>query len=187
MGQQAIDSLLERYLTLLDEYTHLRTNLSTLQSTIFQNIALANFSAERGLRYGQDQYDDRMQASRLLTIEVKDLPSFAIAAVAEREDAEAEKSIKKGATSKTKDPLRWFGVLTPMPLRNAQTLSVEVVEQVIPRLVTVNAKMLNLEIEIQRARKKRTKAAEKKAKAELEEVETGPMKAHVNEELVETL
>ena len=64
--QQHIDALLERYLGLLDEYTQLRKSLSQIQSNVYQNIARANFAGERGMRYGQDHYDERMQAIRLL-------------------------------------------------------------------------------------------------------------------------
>ena len=51
-----IDALLERYLSLLDEYTTLRAQLARLQTSMFQHLARANFSAERGLRYGPDFY-----------------------------------------------------------------------------------------------------------------------------------
>ncbi|KAK0099525.1 hypothetical protein ONS95_000254 [Cadophora gregata] len=54
-----IDSLLVRYLTLLDEYTSLRGSLSSLQSSIYTNIARANFQAERGVSYGREAYDRR--------------------------------------------------------------------------------------------------------------------------------
>ncbi|KAI1430844.1 hypothetical protein GGR50DRAFT_698591 [Xylaria sp. CBS 124048] len=66
--QDHIDGLLERYLHLLHEYTALREELTALQTGIYQNIARANFAAERGVRFGQDYYDERMQASRLLAI-----------------------------------------------------------------------------------------------------------------------
>lgn len=204
--QQHIDSLLHRYLLLLDEYTTLRSRLSDLQTGVYQGIARANFSAERGLRYGRDQYDDRMQASRRVAIkdEKKEdgvtTPIFSVvdgsaekatAAAGHKEGEDTGESAKEdesddnnkeasatgegeeekkqaeeppAAASATKqhvnNPLRWFGILAPMPLRNAQSLSVEAVEQVIPRLVTVNAEMLDLEIEVRRARKKRAKAGE---------------------------
>jgi coiled-coil domain-containing protein 115 len=202
MDQSHIDALLERYLALVHEYTQLRNRLSTLQAGVFHNIARANFAAERGLRYGQDQYDDRMQALRTLEIRAADktdsdaAPSFhvfdAATRVAERgegaepsgddnkpsmdetettdspeaEDAKQGKENKPekktdsfGAkTVDTRNPLRWFGVLVPQPLRNAQNLSIEAAEQVIPRLVSVDAEMQRLEIEVRRARKKRSKA-----------------------------
>ncbi|CAG9996590.1 unnamed protein product [Clonostachys byssicola] len=205
--QKRIDSLLESYLEFLDEYTRLRAQLSKLQAGVYQNIARANFSAERGLRYGQDQYDERMQASRLLRISVGDdseddsAPNFHVEKLngsaaetppatepeeqdsddaapqevkEERDENSAEEENKEEkpageeepATSPVrKDPLFWFGLLAPMPLRNAQGLAIEAMEQIIPRLVTVNAEMLRLEIEVGRARKRRAKFLQK-SKAE---------------------
>ncbi|SPJ89636.1 uncharacterized protein FTOL_12997 [Fusarium torulosum] len=189
MEQQQIDELLQRYLGLLDEYTQLRQSLSQLQSGIYQNIARANFSAERGMRYGQDHYDERMQATRILTIEQNEDndPVFAIVDAPQEEqeaekkeekdedlpteessdsptsDADEEKPMKK-KPKKNKNPLHWFGLFAPMPLRTAQTQSVQAVEDIIPKLVSVNAEMLKVEIEVRRARKRRAKAeaAEKK-------------------------
>ncbi|KAI0552936.1 hypothetical protein F4679DRAFT_30139 [Xylaria curta] len=245
MDQDHIDSLLERYLHLLHEYTSLREELATLQMGMYQHIARANFAAERGLRFGQDYYDDRMQASRRLAIscqsqdrdqaqdqsesESRDrgdltvlsgvVPSFTVAnpaagdskidmkapdpdprpeaeieaepmeqsavetanteeagsastpsSQASMEDAEVTASENPGDSvptveegratqQKSNDPLRWFGLLTPVPLRQAQTQSIRLIEHVIPRLASVNAEMAEVEIEVRRARKKRAKAA----------------------------
>lgn len=164
MATDNIDTLLQRYLVLLDEYSTLRTELSHLQKLIFQDLARANFSAERGLRYGQDQYDERMQATRRVAISGEKAPTFNISTYEEPEEpvsdeaeaedgAEREKPVKK-----SKDPLRWFGVLTPQALRSAQASSVKAVQDIIPRLVSVNAEMMEVEIEVRRARKKRAKA-----------------------------
>lgn len=200
MDHDNIDTLLERYLSLLDEYTRLRTRLSALQSDVFHGLARANFSAERGLRYGRDQYDERMQASRTLRIEAPEggmALRFSVSRTGAGDDSvqeDREKKKKKNTDTeeekeedapstddkpapsetntkqdtkgaKPDDPLRWFGLLTPQPLRTAQTKSIEAVEHVIPRMVSVSTEMVNLEIQVQRARKKRAKAAEKKAKA----------------------
>ncbi|KAF7541193.1 hypothetical protein G7Z17_g12026 [Cylindrodendrum hubeiense] len=199
MEQQHIDELLERYLGLLNEYTVLRQSLSQVQSGVYQNIARANFSGERGMRYGQDHYDERMQAARRLTISVDDKlqPTFAVIDVP-AEEPEEEKAKASGETEKqgdeedsekparkknkkNKNPLHWFGLFAPMPLRTAQTQSVQAVEEVIPRLVSINAEMLNLEIEVRRARKRRAKAeavAEKKGEAR-GVTDTQPQKAPV--------
>ncbi|KAK4073436.1 uncharacterized protein Triagg1_5262 [Trichoderma aggressivum f. europaeum] len=200
MEQQHIDSLLERYLTLIDEYSRLREELSKLQAGVFQNIARANFAGERGMRYGRDHYDERMRALRVLDITPgeDDVPKFTIKSLNsivddegrkededssdgdkadtttgqenpeanpqdgqnpedQGEDGEKEEKIKTNKA--TDNPLRWFGLLAPAPLRTAQTLSIQAVEQVIPRLISVNAEMEHVEIEIRRARKKRAKAA----------------------------
>ncbi|KAL6825016.1 hypothetical protein V8C40DRAFT_245377 [Trichoderma camerunense] len=200
MEQQHIDSLLERYLNLIDEYSRLREDLSKLQAGVFQNIARANFTGERGMRYGQDHYDERMRALRVLDIAPggDDVPIFAIKSLnspvddedrkedEKREDGsdgdkadtqenseanpegeqspqdqgeEKEKEEEIKTKKATNNPLRWFGILAPAPLRTAQTLSIQAVEQVIPRLISVNAEMEHVEIEIRRARKKRAKAA----------------------------
>jgi len=71
---------------------------------------------------------------------------------------------------KPADPLRWFGILTPLPLRQAQGHSIKAVEVIIPRLATLSAEMAGLELEVRRARKRRAKAekAEEKRIVELE-------------------
>lgn len=183
-----IDALLERYLYLLDEYTTLRTKLGQLQTSMFQNLARANFSAERGMRYGPDSYDERMQATRQVRISLADdVPAFGVATCDELSSNEAtktppsdppaeaqvetensdeaasaseEKAGKGGEAKKqsSKDPLRWFGVLTPLPLRQTQGCAIEAVEQVIPKLVSLSATMQDVEIQVRRARKKRAKA-----------------------------
>lgn len=209
MEQQHIDALLERYLTLIDEYSRLREELSKLQAGVYQYIARANFAGERGMRYGQDHYDERMRALRALditTLGEDNVPVFAIKRLAlappaddgtdndecrgedekkrdtsvEDESAEAttattttqtdstntaeekQKEDKEKDGKKTRkrssNPLHWFGLLAPPALRTAQAMSVQAVEQVIPRLVSVNAEMEHVEIEIRRARKKRAKA-----------------------------
>ncbi|KAK8140380.1 hypothetical protein PG984_000446 [Apiospora sp. TS-2023a] len=233
MEGRTIDHLLEQYLHLLHEYTSLRAELNKLQAGLYQNLARANFAAERGMRYGQDQYDDRMQASRRVNVALPSssvCPTFEMVNVEEDDDAadttsekktaqapsvsksevaaseEEEKVTQGGANSsrqaaegpeggegmkeeaaepiassaketkpktsepkakkKSKDPLRWFGLITPMPLRQAQAQSVQAVEEIIPRLVSINAEMAQVEIEVRRARKKRAKAEAAARKSE---------------------
>ncbi|KAJ4116272.1 hypothetical protein NW768_011061 [Fusarium equiseti] len=166
MEQQHIDQLLERYLSLLDEYTQLRQKLSQIQVVVYQNIARANFSGERGMRYGQDHYDERMQATRLLSINQDDSssPDFSIYNFIDEYEEELEMDGSETGEKKPKEkkrnknPLHWFGLFAPMPLRTAQAQSARAVEEIIPRLVSVNAEMLETEIEVRRARKRRAKA-----------------------------
>lgn len=182
MEASEIDALLERYLHLLHEYTTLRTELGSVQTGIYQNLARANFSAERGIRYGEDFYDDRMQACRRLKIADLggSLASFQVARYdlteenlmenldASQEDKDGisgnESDAKptdlgvKKAKPRKEDPLRWFGLLTPLPLRQAQGQSIKAVENIIPRLASISVEMEHLEIEVRRARKKRAKA-----------------------------
>lgn len=206
----AIDALLERYLSLLDEYTTLRAELGRLQAGMFQHLARANFSAERGMRYGPDSYDERMQAARRVEISSPEgegaAPVFRVTpcdelsssgggtaedplsdppaeARSEAEDSaepvpassEEAKAQEDGGEAKRqgqrpRDPLRWFGVLTPMALRQTQGCAIEAVERVVPRLVSVSAAMQEVEIQVRRARKKRTKAEAAAAARGREEV-----------------
>lgn len=205
MDPDTIDALLERYLILLDEYTTLRTRLSQLQTGMFQQLARANFSAERGMRYGPDFYDERMQALRQVSISTEgSLPIFRVshssrgrgddahqdpptdhpaevpsdAGPASGSKAEREADSKKQSA---KDPLRWFGVLTPLSLRQTQACAVEAVEQVVPRLVSLNGEMQDLEIQVRRARKKRAK--ERVAAARQQEERQQQQQAVTEEEL----
>lgn len=200
MDLDTIDALLERYLGLLDEYTTLRARLSQLQTGMFQHLARANFSAERGMRYGPDFYDERMQALRQVSISTTGggLPIFTVShcsrtrgdddddpssqnppsdgaspaeeekKAAAAEEAAGEEPVPAGddkADSEAgpkkqiaaRDPLRWFGVLTPLSLRQTQACAAEAVDEVIPRLASLSAEMQDLEIQVRRARKKRAK------------------------------
>jgi hypothetical protein len=231
---ETIDALLAHYLTLLDEYTTLRASLNTLQAGVYQSLARANFSAERGVRhYGQDYYDERTQASRRVHItlgssssnspagsegpcatdaregrgEAQDdtsSPVFSVAAypppppqpkdedhndkkevgsdekhqpntpptttTTPEHDSSPSSSSKEKESSPpspkekdtttptpTNNPLRWFGILTPLPLRQAQAQAITAVDELIPRLATVSAEMAGVELAVRRARKRRGK------------------------------
>lgn len=62
------------------------------------------------------------------------------------------------------DPIRWFGLMAPMSLRQAQAQSIRAVDEIVPRLATVAAEMAEVEIEVRRARKRRAKATSANAK-----------------------
>lgn len=65
-----LDALLESYLELLDTYTTLRAQLSADFSSGFLALAQANRTSNLGpsRRYGEEGYDERMKASKLLQI-----------------------------------------------------------------------------------------------------------------------
>jgi len=69
-------------------------------------------------------------------------------------DGEEEKQKGKGK----RDPLRMFGILTPQSLRTAQKDAIEMVKVIIPKLVSIDAEMKEVEIQVRRARKFRGKA-----------------------------
>ncbi|KAM3431102.1 hypothetical protein MY4824_007303 [Beauveria thailandica] len=171
-ADRTIDELLERYLGLLDQHATLRASLAATQRDTFQSLARANFSAPRGARYGPDQYDARMQASRRVVIAVEEEsgpPTFTVTDDAvrsrggkEEEEKDKDKVAGKGvaaAAAVRNDPIRWFGVLVPQALRDAQRHARTAVQDVIPRLASVEAEMAHVEIEVRRARKRRAKAS----------------------------
>lgn len=196
MDPDTIDALLERYLALLDEYTTLRASLGQLQTGMFQHLARANFSAERGMRYGPDFYDERMQALRQVSISIEGgLPIFTVShssrargdggdddpsrqdpapdppRPAEGEEAAAAEGEAGPKKQNARDPLRWFGVLTPLSLRQTQACAAEAVDEVVPRLASLSAEMQDLEIQVRRARKKRAKERAAAARQQHEQLQ----------------
>ncbi|KAF2877104.1 hypothetical protein BDV95DRAFT_601518 [Massariosphaeria phaeospora] len=67
-----LDQLLEQYLNTLDQYQVAQQQLTTTLSTGFLSLAQANFNAASRTRYGQDYYDERMQATRKITLTMED-------------------------------------------------------------------------------------------------------------------
>lgn len=117
-----------------------------------------------------------MQASTTLKVADGSAPLFHLAQATDTPASTPEKheaTNKDGADEKparqtdtrSNDPLRWFGILTPPSLRQAQTEAKSAVE-VIPQLVGLDVEMRELEIEIRRARKKVAKAESAAAKAQ---------------------
>ncbi|CAK7197460.1 hypothetical protein SEUCBS139899_000107 [Sporothrix eucalyptigena] len=80
---------------------------------------------------------------------------------------------KKGAKG-PRDPLQWFGVLTPMALRQVQQEAIKAIDTIVPRLATVSAEMAAVEIEVRRARKKRARAAAAQEKEDKSTITTTP-------------
>jgi hypothetical protein len=87
-----LDTHLSTYLSLLHSYTALRVQLSTATSSLNQHLARANFSSDRGWRYGQDDYDERMQASVIIqsTVSESSAPRFEIVKKKEEEGESKE-------------------------------------------------------------------------------------------------
>lgn len=187
-----IDSLLGRYLDLLHVYTQLRQDLATVQASVrqfcsccvnrtccpnlvlqvYQHLARANFSAERGIRYGQDLYDERMQASRLCSIATNASGvHFAVSQSVKVDESGEQADIDKNAASPNprKDPIRMFGILTPQSLRLAQSEAIKAIEDIIPKIVSTDAEMQEVEIKIRRCRKHKAKAEAAEAKEAMQE------------------
>ncbi|KAL4805502.1 hypothetical protein BDV18DRAFT_161154 [Aspergillus unguis] len=221
---QSLDAHLEKYLYLLDKHQSLQNELSSKLSSGFLSLAHANYTCPPGRRFGADYYDERMKASRRITLQPSSIekqesnaehdrlpdtlaPSeqtFAInlaTNVVEEEladtsdqseltvseemtpgqwfskkgkrdsdtaestetpqdPADSSKSEPESDTksdpvrqkSRTSDPIRWYGILVPPSLRNAQKSFIEAVESSITQLASVIVEMQVAEKEISRLR-----------------------------------
>lgn len=118
-----------------------------------------------------------MQATQRVKLTHGPPPTFAVAAAATSSQAsENDTSTSKDPSPKRNrtDPLLMFGVLTPPTLRQAQSSATELVEDIVPRLASVDAEMRELEIEIRRARKRFAKKT--KGGVEMHTVKEGGLK-----------
>ncbi|KAK7731342.1 hypothetical protein SLS57_001278 [Botryosphaeria dothidea] len=118
--EAALDELLKRYLLLLDQYTQARQQLSSDLSSVgsaplvhdperemanlnqqsYISLAQANFNASNRVRYGQDFYDERMQALRRVTVEEKESTPIRTIRLVDPPAESTDK--KKTASSKAK-------------------------------------------------------------------------------------
>ncbi|THW81460.1 hypothetical protein D6D18_08793 [Aureobasidium pullulans] len=77
-----LDALWEKHLTLLDSYHQAQQQLARHFSSGFFDLAQATFKSTTRVRYGQEYYDDRMQATRRFEASTNDndLPCLALKA-----------------------------------------------------------------------------------------------------------
>ncbi|KAF2007507.1 hypothetical protein P154DRAFT_517204 [Amniculicola lignicola CBS 123094] len=161
--EDRLDGLLEQYLQTLDQYQKTQKQLAAYLSSGYLSLAQANFNNNSHSRYGQDYYDQRMQASRTINISGDDLNVTFKLSVSQEQDATIEGSGPAKSSQeddspaeekkKSTDPLRWFGILIPPPLRAAQASFVEAAEGPIPHLASLVKRLRRQEIEIGRVRK----------------------------------
>ncbi|KAI9799325.1 MAG: hypothetical protein M1825_004818 [Sarcosagium campestre] len=178
---ESIDGLLKEYLKLLDEYQSERQQLTASLSAGYLSLAQANFSPASRIRYGQDFYDDRMQASQRILLRDRGKnkqPTILVIPEGDTGELEHETPINEemgprlrsryknkhndaGTTSDTakhsykKDPLHWFGILVPPALRSAQASFSAVVSEIVPRMLSVDQDMKTIEEKIVLLRRER--------------------------------
>jgi hypothetical protein len=221
---RSLDTTLERYLELLDKHQKLQGELASRLSSGFLSLAQANYTCPPGRRYGADYYDERMKATRRVSlqplsageqdniIEPEELPDTAASikqifsiVFASKSDADEQSSLgdqnelpganderetdikfpdvdndsgcrntaedaqdlpgplkpvaetNSQPNSKTKrslasNPIRWFGILVPPSLRNAQKSFTEAIECKLPELASIVVEMQAAERKIIRLR-----------------------------------
>ncbi|KAF2674397.1 hypothetical protein BT63DRAFT_449389 [Microthyrium microscopicum] len=157
----ALDALLEQYLYLLDEHQKARETLHKSLSLGFISLARANSSAQGGKRFGQDDYDYRMQATKLVQVDSlnKDVLKYSVLA-SKISEATPDKTISsteaessQQADDKPNDPIRWFGMIVPNALKDTQAQFVTAVGESVPQILNISTQMRQLEIDIGRSRK----------------------------------
>ena len=165
------------------------------------------------MRYGQDFYDERMQATKsLIADKDKDgIPMFDLddlnaqppvgptATVDEKpaqpkqeekdeiqsdekttDDSKSDEAprAETNKQAKRRDPLRWFGILVPPPLRQAQTNASKLVQTAV-NLASIDSEMKTVEIEIRRARKRKV-TGEKAAMGLKKEEDRGTLDGEID-------
>ncbi|KAL8820961.1 MAG: hypothetical protein Q9223_000915 [Gallowayella weberi] len=173
-----LDSLLERYLDLVHRYCSLQQDVAKDFASGYFSLAQANFSNHNLLHYGQDFYDDRMQALTTFyinpstdelddsttveqslhdTISLTTMPPTGKSAetrqTIQKEDSETSQR-ETSSEPAIPDPLKWFGILVPPALRATQMSFKHAVIEAIPLLANLTNEMKSMEIEIRRMRKK---------------------------------
>ena len=102
-----LDALWEKHLTLLDSYHQAQQQLARHFSSGFFDLAQATFKSTSRVRYGQEFYDDRMQAVRRFeaSINDNDLPCLALKAndTSPSPGTSNEHSTKSGEKSSEKE------------------------------------------------------------------------------------
>lgn len=102
--ETALDALLASYLTLLDQYTTLRTELSSHFSSGFLSLAAANRNAAStlgpGRRFGEEGFDGRMRALRRVSITTTPQPALN----GKGPETDLEEAIPAPAISDSPDP-----------------------------------------------------------------------------------
>jgi coiled-coil domain-containing protein 115 len=132
-----------------------------------------------GRRYGEDFYDERMKAGRGVSIRMsrtvtegetdddahhgegiievsvrrieasQSQSSDTNTSETSSTKSETDSTNPTTTTTKPKDPLRWFGILTPPALRQSQTAFIGAIEGLMPALINTSNQMLALEREIE--------------------------------------
>ncbi|OOF98593.1 hypothetical protein ASPCADRAFT_204353 [Aspergillus carbonarius ITEM 5010] len=67
---QSLDNLLERYLHLLDQHQKLQAELGSKLSSGYFSLAQANYTCPPGRHYGADYYDERMKATKRVSLQL---------------------------------------------------------------------------------------------------------------------
>jgi hypothetical protein len=99
-----LDALWEKHLVLLDSYHQAQQQIARYFSTGFFDLAQATFKSTTRVRYGQEYYDDRMQATTRFeaSVDKQDTPRLAL--IVNDTPSSSTKPANKDPTSTEKPP-----------------------------------------------------------------------------------
>jgi hypothetical protein len=98
-----LDALWEKHLILLDSYHQAQQQIARHFSSGFFNLAQATFKSTTRVRYGQEYYDDRMQATTRFEASVDEQDTPRLALIANDAPSPSAKPPNKDATEKSPD------------------------------------------------------------------------------------
>lgn len=108
----------------------------------------------------ENESEDMAKKLEQTTVESEERDETSKSPAADTEPAEAD-GAEATKQTKSKNPLRWFGILSPPSLRQAQSSASKLVETAV-KLSIVDMEMKDVEIEIRRARKRKRKVKNEK-------------------------
>jgi hypothetical protein len=99
-----LDALWEKHLILLDSYHQAQQQIARHLSTGFFDLAQATFKSTTRVRYGQEYYDDRMQATTRFEASVDKQDTPRLASIVNDTPSPSTKPANKDPTSTEKSP-----------------------------------------------------------------------------------
>ncbi|KAF4549269.1 Hypothetical protein D9617_22g066140 [Elsinoe fawcettii] len=181
-AQQQLQALWIKYLGFLDQYSKAQQEISKYHSTGIFSLAEANFKNTTRTRYGQDYYDERMQAatrysvadtaSKSLKLERKEssqacMPPTNSSSKGKAVNGDEDSAGDSVAQEETEpshgndtvpDPIKWFGILVPPQLRACQREFLAMATGPVITAINASRSLREVEADIRRLRKDIRKA-----------------------------
>ncbi|KAG8628865.1 hypothetical protein KVT40_002730 [Elsinoe batatas] len=177
-AKQDLQALWIKYLGFLDQYSKAQQEIAKYHSSGTFFLAEANFKNTTRTRYGQDYYDERMQAATRYS--VADTPSTTLrlerressqtdvtaskvngkvaSEATEAGDYAAEKPAQDLDGDSAPDPIKWFGILVPPQLRSCQKSFLDMATGPIIAAINASRSLREVETSIRKIRKDIRKA-----------------------------
>ncbi|KAF2225330.1 hypothetical protein BDZ85DRAFT_280506 [Elsinoe ampelina] len=175
-AKQDLQALWIKYLGFLDQYSKAQQEIGTYHSSGTFSLAEANFKNTTRTRYGQDYYDERMQAatrysvadttSKTLRLERRESSQINVTASKVNGNVTSEATNAKNHEESAQDlngesapdPIKWFGILVPPQLRSCQKSFLDMATGPIIDAINASRSLREVETNIRKTRKDIRKA-----------------------------